>query len=362
MSRVRLALLALTVSGLLAVAAALPMGAGSQQPPSTHADDGFAPLQIPLHQVPPEVVASLQRGEVSAATIFGPDDRIRVTETTRGPWRSIAQLVIFDQWNEIVSTCTGAMLNTNVVLTAAHCLFDPQTQSYAHSLLVIPGEDGLAFPFGAALAERFSVPQGWARSGDMVFDFGLAFISGTPFTQALGPFLPVAAVPDSYFYDPATIIATAGYPGDKPPGTQWFTAGFFFFVNAEAILTEMDAFPGQSGSPIYTFNEPRDELFIVGVFSRESARSNFAVRFSASHIGALVSYCASFGCSIQTRLLTDGPGPSPTAVRTATATSTSTGQPTKTPTPTRTPSPTPVATPSPTSPPRVIVPLVAADR
>lgn len=358
MARARLALLASAISACLAIAGIWPLAAGSEQQPAPVADQDFAPVQFALHDIPPAALAALGNGAVTAERVFGTDDRIPITDTTVAPWRTIAQLVIFDQRNEIVSTCSGVMLNTNVVLTAAHCLFDPRSQSYVYSLLVVPGENGPAFPFDAAVARQFAIPQGWVNSGDIRFDFGLAFIPGSPFPSTLGPFLPVAAVPDAYFYDPGTIIATAGYPGDKLPGTQWFTAGFFFFVDDEAIYTEMDAFAGQSGSPIYTWNDARDELFIVGVFSSESQRSNYAVRFTASHINALVQYCASFGCTIQTKQLAGNQGPAPTATRTWTPTPTPPVPSTKTPPPTK----SPTAAPSPTTASRVVVPLVASDR
>lgn len=336
------------------------MRAGSPDGSAANVDDGFAPLRVGLHAIPEDVLARLHDGSVSAATIFGRDDRTQITATTEGPWRTIAQLVIFDRWNEITSTCSGVMLNTNVVLTAAHCLFDPVTRTYIHSLLVVPGESGPEFPFGARAAIEFAVPQGWVNSGDVELDFGIALIDAAPFSSAVGPFLPVVSVPDSYFYDVATVIATAGYPGDKPPGTMWFTAGFFYFVDAGAIYTEMDAYPGQSGSPIYALNDRRKELFIVGVFSKESPLANLAVRFSAAHISALNNYCASLGCSFQSRVLTDSAPSTPT--RTATSSPTATRTPSPTPTPTKTPTGQPTPSPTPGKPPRVVVPLVANDR
>ena len=44
---------------------------------------------------------------------------------------------------------------------------------------------------------------------------------------------------------------TAGYPGDKPFGTQWFNAGAITQVTARRLFYMLDTFGGQSGSAVW---------------------------------------------------------------------------------------------------------------
>ncbi|MBK6663873.1 MAG: hypothetical protein IPG47_14370 [Thermoflexaceae bacterium] len=64
------------------------------------------------------------------------------------------------------------------------------------------------------------------------------------------------------------------------------------------IVTLMDAYPGQSGSPIYTLSIQRNEVFVAGVYSAETAVANLAVRFSGHDLErAQESTCEPYGWS-----------------------------------------------------------------
>ena len=58
----------------------------------------------------------------SAATVFPPDGRTAVPDTTQPGWRAIVYLRMYDG-DAFVGSCSGSMLSDNVVLTAAHCLY-----------------------------------------------------------------------------------------------------------------------------------------------------------------------------------------------------------------------------------------------
>ncbi|MBI2766900.1 MAG: trypsin-like serine protease [Chloroflexi bacterium] len=335
--------LGLAAAGILGGAAA----AGAGQPDSA-IPAGLLPVSGDL-VVPDGDLAVKQDDAVerasAAGTIFGSDDRVPVTDTTQAPWRSIVHLVMFNG-SSLLGECSGSLVNYNVVLTAAHCIIE-NGQLAVDSVTVVPGETPSAFPFGKAYATRFSVPQGYIDAGGVEYDMALLYLDGSPFGSLTAPYLQIASVPDSYFAASDVVTASAGYPGDKPLGSMWFSAGFTVNVDATRIFTQMDAYPGQSGSPIYTFSQQRNELFVVGVYSREAPAYNVAVRFTSVHLAALTQYCASNGCTLSVLDRTAGGSAIPataTATPTATPTGTSTPTPTASATPTQTTTPIPGAT------------------
>lgn len=293
---------------------------------------------------PPDAEALLEayRRQAQPETIFYPDDRIELFNTTDAPWRSIAHLVTID-YSGYIWDCSGTFVNYNVVLTAAHCLDD------AAATLVIPGENRFAEPFGMASAYRYSVPVGWATHQDWRYDVALVHLDGAPFGSWLAPYLVPTSYPDSFFANDADFeLASAGYPGDKPYGSMWFTGGFQATVDQHFIYSRMDAYPGQSGSAILSIDEVTGSVPIVGLFSSESPLWNRALRMTPLILQALHSYCASEGCTLTTRVI--GSAPTPTATS---------RPPTATPTK---PPPAAVTPTTPTKPPTAVVtPTAPAD-
>jgi V8-like Glu-specific endopeptidase len=294
---------------------------------------------------PPHINPSATGGSVTGQTVFLPDERVSVDDTTQWPFRDVVDLWLFEN-DSIVATCTGMLTSANSVITAGHCLYDKDHAKF-YQVLVVPAENQTVYPYGSTIVTKSAVPVGYGLSNDARYDIGIALLFNNSGYQPSGPYASLASAPDSYFAERAAVLATAGYPGDKALGTQWFTAAYVQYVDPDYIFTTMDAYPGQSGSPIYLVNTERLELLVVGVFNKETAFFNIAVRLSDAMITALKGYCASIGCSFSTATI-----PNPTIPT-----------PSPTPTPTKTPSPTatPTKTATPHFPRRAVLPQLSGD-
>jgi V8-like Glu-specific endopeptidase len=272
---------------------------------------GLEPEFHPLHVPEKPFVLPEGRDGTHAATVFGNDDRVPVEDTSQAPWRSVALIFALDLNGNILWECTGSLLNYNVVLTAAHCVWDDFLGTYIDALAVAPGATAEEPPYGIGYAFGFSVPNGFTNDAGPEFDFALAFLAGNPFQGLIGPYMTVGAPTDGYLDHPDTMIASAGFPADKPFGTMWFSSDFVLAYDEALLYTQMDAYPGQSGSPIYTINASFPGAAVIGVYSTEGLISNQAVRFNENHLAAFHQYCADRGCSVETAVIDVGTGPPP---------------------------------------------------
>lgn len=309
-----------------------------------------------------------QQARVGGAWVFPPDERFAITDTTRPLWRTITLLLIYDRFDDLQGTCSGVFLSHNVVLTAAHCIYFDG--GYAYSIVAAPGATNDAPVFGLADAARMAVPVGWADGPGQdpadapgtvsKFDWGIVVFNGDPFQGRLAPYPFMAHAPDEFFEAATTNIATAGFPGDKPFGTMWAATSLEYVVDDDFLLTYMDIYQGQSGSPIFAMDD--NDFFIFSVVSLGTPAGNLSVRFIPKVLDALENYCAELGCSIKTYFWVPDETPAATPTKPATPTQAPTKSPTPKPaSPTATPPSGPASNPGGARPFRVSAPLLSRD-
>jgi len=185
---------------------------------------------------------------MSAETVCGRDDRVRISPATAIPWRWICQLII-TMPNGAGFRGTGWFIGPKCVMTAGHCVFSKSNGGWARKIEVIPGMDATSRPYGSAVGTSFRSVTGWTNNTDPNYDYG-CIILPTALGNVVGYF-GFASLTDSSLNQ--LLVNNSGYAGDKPFGTQWFNAGRISQVTARKIYYMLDTFGGQSGSPVWRF-------------------------------------------------------------------------------------------------------------
>jgi len=180
-------------------------------------------------------------------SVCGRDDRVRITGTTRIPWRLVCQLIMTFK-DGARSRCTGWLIGPRTVMSAGHCIYSHGHGGWAKKIEVIPGMNGSTKPFGSQVSTRFFSVKGWTQHKKATHDYGCIILPNDTLGRRLGWF-GFAALSDSSLKN--LLVNNSGYAGDKPFGTQWFNAGRITKVEARRLHYMIDTYGGHSGSPTW---------------------------------------------------------------------------------------------------------------
>ena len=223
-------------------------------------------------------------------SIIGVDNRVRINPTTSFPWRANASLLITaadnSQW-----IGTGWFVGPHTLMTAGHVVFIkgsgvPGRDGWVRRIVVIPGRNGAAAPYGTVTSTSFRSVVGWSTNGNAEFDYG-AIIIPTNLGNTTG-WYGYGNYPDAQLMGQTVNIS--GYPGDKPSGTQWYHSGQVTAVSARKVYYNADTAGGQSGSAVYRIvNGAR---MAVAVHAYGGSTSNSGTRINAEVFGNITNWKA----------------------------------------------------------------------
>ena len=215
--------------------------------------------------------------------VIGVDNRVQVTDASTIPWRCICHLEI-EYERGPVGFGTGFLLGPALVVTAAHVLVDRKTRGWgdprlAKRVRVVPGRNGTLAPYGYFVADTFKRPTVWEdKESDAIVamkqDYAAIVIpnehtvGGEYFGDRLGYFgLKVFQGDEEEQQAKLLLVNNAGYPyeADKPYGTLWYNAGRISGVDEVYFEYMVDTEGGQSGSPIYVYDEATNERYVVAI-------------------------------------------------------------------------------------------------
>lgn len=212
---------------------------------------------------------------------MGSDDRVKVTDTTQGPYCSTVQVYsVFP--NGYVGTGSGFVIGPSAVATAAHCVYNKDCGGLATSVEIIPAKNGSLHPYGSTTvgSTQLVVSLRYQESS-MSSDHDWAVVElAEPLgerTGWLGLKYP-NSISDSYC---GTFVYNTGYP--SPGTTSGQSRDRHMFVGTGSVIDsytytfcgDWDASEGNSGGPVFIYDAERGYTAIGILTAGEGPNGSF---------------------------------------------------------------------------------------
>ncbi|MGL4397484.1 MAG: trypsin-like peptidase domain-containing protein [Hyphomicrobium sp.] len=209
-----------------------------------------------------------------------------MSTTTTYPWPAIVQIEV-QYASGVVSQGSGVVIGSNDILTAAHVVNDA-AQGAVVDIRVHPGRDGGNIPYGDVTA------LGWTTNYYVINAIGgLLSYADVPYDLAvIGASQPVGSVTGTFGikYDTndstvlGSILNVAGYPGDLGGIYMYSESGYPTAVSAGVIEHALDIHPGNSGGPLWWFEN--GARYVAGVVST----TNYAARLTEATFNQILKW------------------------------------------------------------------------
>ena len=218
----------------------------------------------------------------------------RITDTTQFPFRQIGRLSM---------GCTGTYIARNLVLTAAHCLYSTETDTWqkAADITFSPGQSaapnwieeiftsfGLrtaAQPYGSIKVKQIGVPQCYleGENWNPECDWGVVILADNPMGDFNG-YLGFGYRSDAQ-WDGGMDLNLAGYPQSKNQEMWHDTCKSELGYNGEVFNHHCDTQGGNSGSGVFVED---GGTYVVGVHDGGSSYINMGHRITEPMFNALL--------------------------------------------------------------------------
>lgn len=238
---------------------------------------------------PYEIGSDKAAGTFVPFSVFEPDERSVVIDTTDLPYRAIVNIVYADPVSGVPKGCTGGMVAADTALTAAHCVFSKG--KWHADMTIMPGRNGGSKPFGQCKPSKIFAPEGWVNgSSDSAYDYA-AIRLDCKIGEQTGWF-GIAPTPPA----PVNLVSSiSGYPCDKPPvGRQWKSVDKVSATREFKIFYRNDTWGCMSGSPVFLGNDQRT-IYAIHTNGASGAappwsENNAATRLTAERIASLRAF------------------------------------------------------------------------
>jgi V8-like Glu-specific endopeptidase/Ran GTPase-activating protein (RanGAP) involved in mRNA processing and transport len=245
----------------------------SQAPTRLRPQKGSLPLEIKGRPVREN---SITKEHVFKKIIPGKDGRIQVKQTDVWPnsAHGLVSSIFYYEDNkgvrkELLYLGTGTLIASNLVLTAAHNLYEKETRygkvvGAVKKVKFYPAINRNQTVFGEQTVREFYYPPEFRDSNDDEEDYGLMVLEN-PVGEMTGYFGLSVLPPDQI---KGLTINVTGYPADKVEKKKyqyemWGMEGSPKEINQNFITYEIDTYSGQSGSGVWY--RKADDYFVVGI-------------------------------------------------------------------------------------------------
>ncbi len=227
-------------------------------------------------------------------TVLGDDGRVRITPTISYPWRTIVRLSI--TWGEFNTFGTGAMIDKNHILTAAHCVYLHSRGGWADSIKVVPAADDGIEPFGHAWAINMRTYADWIDSASHQHDFAVITLD-TDIGLQTGWMGIQSNDPSSSVYTGGLNIA--GYPCDLDDGLNMYW-NYESGANADEYnhWYYLDTEGGMSGSPVWIYDGENRYILTVHAYGKDGSGYNHGTRIDNNKWWSILNWIIADNTSI----------------------------------------------------------------
>jgi len=209
-----------------------------------------------------------------SVSIFGIDDRVKIVS-------SYVEKYPFAYVVRLENGCTGTLIWSQHVLTAAHCVHNHTHVNPPLNKLRIGFLNGDS-TFDWIGATQVYVPPSWLKRNKALkyFNHDYAVIKlSRPHNREWMSFGALNIRENQ-------ILQFTGFPTDKKANEMWISLCSVVQSHKHVLVNHCDAAPGMSGSGVYVYNKVTEKRTIVGVFSSfihiEGNERNSFIDFSAN--------------------------------------------------------------------------------
>ncbi|WP_374685930.1 serine protease [Promineifilum sp.] len=161
------------------------------------------------------------------------------------PYRAIGKLFFSAGY------CSASVIGDNVIVTAAHCVYDTATNTWYNNFSFCPAHKNGACPYGSFPYTQVWIPTNYINapnfSGALRWDVAIVILS-TPGGKSVDNV--VGWLGRSWNFDYTQLITTIGYPAAKDSGKfSYVCIAETFAAGTDVMEMGCDSGPGHSGGP-----------------------------------------------------------------------------------------------------------------